>query len=85
MATAVYGSYDAAEVLVLRKFRDERLNSTAPGRLLVRIYYSLSPRIAGAFRERRVVNRTAKHILDRIVGGLRVRHQAQEHERRSRT
>ena len=84
IATAVYGSYDAAEVLVLRQFRDERLNTTAPGRTLVRVYYSLSPRIAGAFRDRPAINRTAKRILDRIVRRLQARHPSQEHERRTR-
>lgn len=84
IATAVYGSYDAAEVLVLRQFRDERLNSTAPGRTLVRVYYSLSPRVAGAFRDRPAINRTAKRVLDRIVRRLQARHLSQEHERQTR-
>jgi len=84
IATAVYGSYDAAEVLVLRQFRDECLNTTAPGRTLVRIYYALSPRVAGAFRDRPSVNRTAKRVLDRIVRRLQARYPVQEHKRRTR-
>ena len=46
VATACYGSPDCPEVLALRRFRDERLLTSALGRLLVDAYYALSPPVA---------------------------------------
>lgn len=43
VATACYGDYDAREVLVLRRYRDNVLQQTKTGRLLVRLYYYVSP------------------------------------------
>lgn len=43
IATAVYGSYDAPEVRVLRKFRDRFLLKSLGGRLFVSFYYWFSP------------------------------------------
>lgn len=46
VATACYGDYDAAEVLVLRNYRDNVLLKTNLGRIAVDIYYFISPPIA---------------------------------------
>jgi hypothetical protein len=46
IATAVYGSYDAPEVGVLRHFRDAVLATNLLGRRLVRGYCCVSPPIA---------------------------------------
>lgn len=43
IATCVYGSYDCPEVWVLRRFRDDILRKTAPGRAFVHAYYAISP------------------------------------------
>lgn len=49
VATAVYGSYDCPEVWRLRRFRDERLAKSVPGRTFIRIYYALSPGLVRRF------------------------------------
>ena len=46
VATACYGCYDAPEVLVLRRFRDETLMSSARGCRIVNLYYRMSPPLA---------------------------------------
>lgn len=43
VATAVYGSYDCPEVWTLRRYRDNVLDNTWYGRLLIRTYYAISP------------------------------------------
>jgi hypothetical protein len=46
IATACYGSYDHPDVLVLRRFRDDKLKTSALGRLFMHAYYIVSPRLA---------------------------------------
>lgn len=46
IATAAYGSYLDPHVVSLRRFRDERLLTNAPGRAFVSAYYELSPPVA---------------------------------------
>ena len=67
IATAVYGSYDAAPVLVLRRFRDEALARSAPGRLFIRFYYAVSPSAARYVAKRPVLKRVSRQVLDMVV------------------
>ncbi len=67
IATAVYGSYGADEVLILRAFRDQELASSAFGRLLIRIYYFVSPPIADLLELFPFAKQPAKYVLDKIV------------------
>ena len=46
IATAVYGSYNAPEVIILRKFRDNFLLNYFMGRIFITFYYKISPPIA---------------------------------------
>lgn len=67
IATAVYGSYDAPQVLVLRRFRDEALAQSAPGRAFIRAYYALSPTLARRLSGLPSVTGITKRALDRLV------------------
>lgn len=71
IATAVYGSYDAPEVLTLRKFRDEILQNNFFGRLFVKIYYAISPSIAKRLKSAKRLNRFVKERLDTFVEYIR--------------
>ena len=51
IATAAYEFYGADEVKLLRRFRDDRLLHSAPGRAFVAWYYERSPSWAAALRE----------------------------------
>jgi hypothetical protein len=46
VATAAYGTPMAEEIIILREFRDEYLLTNTVGRILVDVYYKVSPPIA---------------------------------------
>lgn len=64
IATVVYGSYDAPEVRVLRRFREERLKKAAAGRWFIRTYYRLSPPLTEKLRNAERMNRLVRRALD---------------------
>lgn len=70
IATAVYGSYDAPEVMTLRRFRDETLRNSVLGRWFIRVYYRLSPPIANRLKNATRINRFVRRILDKFVEKL---------------
>lgn len=67
IATMVYGDYDAPEVLVLRKFRDEILQPTAPGRAFIKWYYTHSPGFVEKHRHRKGLHKIIRFVLDKFV------------------
>lgn len=66
IATFVYGSYEASEVLTLRKFRDEKLLTNHIGKVFVKFYYKTSPFLIKHFGGN-IFKNTSKKILDYIV------------------
>lgn len=46
IATACFGDYNAPEVFILRKYRDEVLNQSRFGKIFIQIYYAISPPFA---------------------------------------
>ena len=68
IATAVYGSSEASEVRILRKFRDEFLLKFLLGELFVRCYYRISPYLAERLEGRTEIRAFIKKtVLDPIV------------------
>ncbi len=73
IATAVYGSYDAPEVMTLRRFRDDVLLKHWWGKVFVKVYYIISPPLAGKLRNMSRINSLVRNRLDIFVEELRKR------------
>lgn len=67
IATAVYGSYDAPQVLTLRNFRDQKLSNSAAGRWFIRTYYKLSPPVAERLKDAKKLNHLVKYMLNKWI------------------
>jgi tetratricopeptide (TPR) repeat protein len=67
IATAIYGSYDAPQVLILRKYRDNVLLHSALGRIFVKFYYRFSPLIVKYIGNNNITNHVVKQLLNKIV------------------
>ena len=70
IATAIYGSYDCPQVCTLRRYRDDVLAESALGRLFIRIYYKLSPKLVKYFGQTRCFNAFWHGVLDKWVQHL---------------
>ncbi|MCD8087709.1 MAG: hypothetical protein LUE22_03860 [Oscillospiraceae bacterium] len=70
VATCVYGSYDCPQVWTLRRFRDNTLAQTRPGRCFIHIYYAISPTIVKWFGNTGWFQRMWRGVLNRIVAKL---------------
>lgn len=70
VATAVYGSYDAPEVLTLRKFRDEVLKKTSAGRMFISWYYQYGPYLARLVKKSNLLTGFSRWLLDAFVARL---------------
>ncbi|MFN3916993.1 MAG: CFI-box-CTERM domain-containing protein [Flavobacteriales bacterium] len=67
VATMVYGSYDAPEVMVLRQFRDNFLQKFYFGRLFIQIYYKYSPHFVARFRHNQTIHKPIRFLLNGFV------------------
>ena len=71
VATCVCGSYDCPEVWTLRRFRDIVLKNSRAGRLFIRVYYAVSPRIVARCGHRARFTRFWRRRLDKLTAYLR--------------
>lgn len=71
IATAVYGSYNCKEVWVLRRYRDYVLYEHFIGRIFIKIYYIISPKIVRIFGKKQWFNKMWKNFLDKKVKNLK--------------
>jgi hypothetical protein len=71
IATVAFGSPLVREVQVLREFRDRALLTSAPGRLLVRAYYQMSPPLARAIAASDALRAATRGALRPVVWAAR--------------
>ena len=67
IATMVYGDYDHSQVLVLRKFRDDKLLTNILGRIFVKLYYWTSPKLVKILQNHKLINIVIRKILDGFI------------------
>lgn len=67
IATAVYGCYDAPEVLSLRRFRDQKLKKHILGRFFISLYYLVSPSLANKLSGMQRTNSFVRKVLDKFI------------------
>lgn len=70
VATAVYGSYEAPQVRVLRRWRDEALSTSSAGRWFIRFYYATSPGLVRLVGTREWFIAPSRFLLDALVKRL---------------
>ena len=71
IATMVYGSYDAPQVLVLRRFRDDVLINYSLGRKFINYYYRHSPGWVAKMQDNQKINSILRSLLNVIVKSLK--------------
>ena len=71
IATAAFGSADAEQVMVLRRFRDEQLLGHPVGDWFVQTYYRLSPPVADVIAERPWARAAVRGLLQPVVLAVR--------------
>jgi uncharacterized repeat protein (TIGR01451 family)/CSLREA domain-containing protein len=70
IATAAYGSYLDPHVMTLRRFRDNILLATDPGRRFVDLYYHVSPPIADLIARHEPLRALTRWALTPVVYGI---------------
>ncbi|MCG7884228.1 MAG: CFI-box-CTERM domain-containing protein [Candidatus Thiodiazotropha endolucinida] len=66
VATHLYGAEDS-KTCMLREFRDRKLSPYAMGRLVIHIYYSLSPYLVALSKKVPLIDKSLKFLVDRAV------------------
>ncbi len=67
IATAAYGSSIAQEVDILRSWRDESLLNFGFGRILIKAYYKISPRIAKIIKNSDIMKMIVRALLKPLI------------------
>ena len=71
IASTIYGSYDCPQVWIFRRYRDNTLANTWYGRLLINLYYAISPTVVRLFGNTIWFNNIFKRRLDKITSKLK--------------
>ena len=67
IATMAYGSYEHPQVLELRKFRDEFLARTIIGRMFIKTYYFISPKLVELLKNQKSINAFIRKVLNQFI------------------
>jgi len=67
IATAVYGYYNHPQVIKLRSFRDNQLLPSSIGKLFVKAYYTVSPKLVIWLHNKPYVQNFVRKLLDKII------------------
>lgn len=67
IATMAYGDYNHPQVLILRRYRDQVLETSSLGRLIINGYYFISPKIVYLLKGHSNINYIIRLLLDKIV------------------
>lgn len=67
IATAVYGSYDCPQVWMLRRYRDNILDTNFFGRMFINIYYAFSPTLIRLFGQKTWFTNFFRKYLDKKI------------------
>ena len=67
IATMAYGDYDNPQVLILRKYRDEKLSKSAFGRWFIKTYYHYSPKLVEQLKNSKRTNSAIRSTLNLII------------------
>lgn len=70
IATCVYGSYDCPEIWTLRRYRDLVLDKNWAGRLFIKTYYAVSPKLVQWFGNTHWFRTLGRKNLDKLVRRL---------------
>ena len=71
IASCVYGSYNCPQVWVLRRYRDYKLYKTFYGRIFIKIYYLISPKLVKLFGDKKCFKKICKNELDNLIKKLK--------------
>jgi len=67
IATMAYGDYEHPQVVRLRKYRDEVISKSFAGRVFIKIYYILSPKLVCLLKDASIVNTLIRATLDKCI------------------
>ena len=73
IATAAYGTATSVKIDKLRRFRDEYLQKSSPGKAFIRFYYENSPPVAGFISEHEALRLMVREgFVEPAVKGSRI-------------
>ncbi len=70
IATMVYGDYENPRIICLREYRDNILLKRTAGKMFVKIYYYLSPKLVKKIKNKKRINKSIKNILNKFTEKL---------------